>query len=249
MCKAHFISCFANSCNLIKFLKQYLNIFVRNFVSCIQIRFVSTEKNYAHRLACILLILMSDINKGVSNTKIISFADDTRVYNNVNTVDDCNVLQSDLESVYNWADVNNMLFNTSKFDDFSFACQNNFLSSNVNPDLNIISQHDNVNDLGMLMSYDCSFEKHILSVSSRCSSLAGWILRTFASRDKLTMLTLFKSVVLSRLDDGSLALNPYKVKDISLLESVQRAFTKHINGIVPNLNNPITCYNSIIRGR
>ena len=54
MCKAHFISCFANSCNLIKFLKQYLNIFVRNFVLCIQIRFVSTEKNYAHRLACIL---------------------------------------------------------------------------------------------------------------------------------------------------------------------------------------------------
>ena len=41
---AHFISCFANSCNLIKFLKQYLNIFVRNFVLCIQIRFVSTEK-------------------------------------------------------------------------------------------------------------------------------------------------------------------------------------------------------------
>ena len=52
---------------------------------------------------------MSDINKGVSNTKIISFADDTRVYNNINTVDDYNVLQSDLESVYNWADVNNML--------------------------------------------------------------------------------------------------------------------------------------------
>ena len=54
MCNAHFISCFANSCNLIKFLKHYLNIFVRNFVLCIQIRFVSTEKNYAHRLACIL---------------------------------------------------------------------------------------------------------------------------------------------------------------------------------------------------
>ena len=40
----------------------------------------------------------------------LSFADDTRVYNNIKTVDDCNVLQSDLESVYNWADLNNMLF-------------------------------------------------------------------------------------------------------------------------------------------
>ena len=31
-----------------------MNIFIRNFVLCIQIHFVSTEKNYAHRLACIL---------------------------------------------------------------------------------------------------------------------------------------------------------------------------------------------------
>ena len=81
------------------------------------------------------------------------------------------------------------------------------------------------------MSSDCSFEKHILSVSSKSSSLAGWILRTFASRNKITMLTLFKSLVLSRLDYGSQLWSPYKVKDISLLESVQRAFTKHIKGM------------------
>ena len=68
------------------------------------------------------------------------------------TVDDCNVLQSDLESVYNWGDVNNMLFNANKFDYLSFACKNNSLSSNVyvNLDLNIINQHDNIKDLGIL---------------------------------------------------------------------------------------------------
>ena len=127
--------------------------------------------------------------------------------------------------------------NASKFGYLSFACKDNSLSSNVyvNPDLNIINQHDNIKDLGilLLMSSDCSFEKHILSVSSRCSRLAGWILRTFASRDKITstMLTLFKSLVLSRLDYGSQLWSPYKAKDIRLLESVQRAFTKHIQGM------------------
>ena len=87
---------------------------------------------------------MSDINKGVSNTRIIRFANDTRVYNNINTVEDCNVLQTDLESVYSWADVKNMLFNANKFDYLSFTCRNNFLSSNayVNPDFSIINQHD-----------------------------------------------------------------------------------------------------------
>ena len=45
------------------------------------------------------------------------------------------------------------------------------------------------------------------------------------------MLTLFKSLVLSRLDYGSQLWSPYKAKDISLLESVQRAFTKHFQGM------------------
>ena len=47
------------------------------------------------------------------------------------------------------------------------------------------------------------------------------------------MLTLFKSLVLSRLDYGygSQLWSPYKAKDIRLLESVQRAFTKHIQGM------------------
>ena len=143
----------------------------------------------------LFLILMSGINKGVSNTRIISFADDTHVYHNINTVEDCNALQTNLESVYNWADVNNMLFNALmqiNFIIYLLRAEIIFLSSNayVNPDFSLINQHDNTKDLGILMSSNCSFAKHILSVSNRCSSLSGCILRTFASRDAFTILTL-----------------------------------------------------------
>ena len=39
----------------------------------------------------------------------------------------------------------------------SFACGNNFLLFNayVNSDFSIINQHDNIKDLGILMSFDC----------------------------------------------------------------------------------------------
>ena len=53
------------------------------------------------------------------------------------------------------------------------------------------------------MSSDCSFEFHIANLNKRTTQLTGWILRTFTSRDKLTMLTLFKALVMSRLDYGS----------------------------------------------
>ena len=50
-------------------------------------------------------------------------------------------------------------------------------------------------------------------------------------RDLHLMLTLFKSLVLSRLDYASQLLSPYLLKHIYLIEKVQRAFTNHITGI------------------
>ena len=82
------------------------------------------------------------------------------------------------------------------------------------------------------MSKNCSFDSHISSLSRKCKNLAGWILRSFVSRDKLTsMLTLFKSLVISRLDYAFQLWSPHKISQITLIEKVQRSFTKHITGM------------------
>ena len=76
------------------------------------------------------------------------------------------------------------------------------------------------------MSSNCSFEQHIIELRKRCTGLCGWILRIFSSRESTVMMTLFKSVVLSRHDYGS----PTKIHQIILIERIQTAFTKHIKG-------------------
>ena len=63
----------------------------------------------------LFLILMSDIDSGVLNAKVVSFADDTRLYSNISYVEDCDSLQSDLNCVYDWPKTNNMVFNSQKF--------------------------------------------------------------------------------------------------------------------------------------
>ena len=56
----------------------------------------------------IFLIMISDINKGTTSSKLISFADDTKVYSNIAQADDCDNPQFDLNTIYNWALQNNM---------------------------------------------------------------------------------------------------------------------------------------------
>ena len=101
----------------------------------------------------------------------------------------------------------------------------------IDPSMNIISPSTHVLELGTSMSSNCTFDHHISNLYRRCSNLAGWILRTFTMRDPHLVLTLFKSLVLSRLDYASQLWSPYLLKHIYIIVKVQRAFTKHITGM------------------
>ena len=107
--------------------------------------------------------MISDINKGITLSKLVSFADETRVYSNIAEADDCDNLQYDLNSIYKWAVHNNMFLNSEKFLYNSFSSSLSFDSYNVyaNPNLEIINSSDNVLDLGIFMSSNCSVEFHI----------------------------------------------------------------------------------------
>ena len=235
----------------------------------------------------LFLIMISDIDKDVSASKLVSFADDTRLYSGVGDVADCDKLQLDLNAVYDWASSNNMFFNSKKFSYVCFSSNASAYKSNlyIDPAMNIIGPSTHVRDLGVSMSSNCTFDFHISNLYKRCSNLAGWILRTFTTRDPQVMLTLYKTLVMSRLEYASQLWSPYLLKHVYLIEKVQRAFTKHISGmcflsyskrlevlklyslqrrrerygiiyvwkmiegLVPNLSDPITCSFSDRRGR
>ena len=107
------------------------------------------------------------------------------------------------------------------------SCNHIYLS----PSMNIINSNDHTRDLGITMSGDCSFNEHINLRTKQCRQLTGWILRTFKSRDKCTMVALFKSLVLPRLEYGCQLWSPTSVNQINAIENIQRKFTKHITGM------------------
>ena len=78
------------------------------------------------------------------------------------------------------------------------------------------------------MSDDGLFDYHIEKLVQSASQLSGWILRTFESRDELTMKTLYKSLIQSKLDYCSPLVIPSSAEMTMKLESVQRAFTRKI---------------------
>ena len=56
----------------------------------------------------LFLILIGDIDRGLSEAFLSSFADDTRIGCAVDSTNDIQALQADLDTVYQWTHVNNM---------------------------------------------------------------------------------------------------------------------------------------------
>ena len=118
---------------------------------------------------------------------------------------------------------------------FQYICFSPHSSSSSNvytsSSFDIINYSKNIHDLGIYVSSDCSFDFHISNLVQRIKHLTGWILRTFSSRDKLTMLTLLKSLAMSRFDYGCQLWSPNLIKHINMVEKVQMSFTRFISGM------------------
>ena len=182
----------------------------------------------------LFLLHIADIARGVSaSTTTSSYVDDTRASRSiVDKGSDCQTLQEDLTSIYHWAEEVNMTFNSEKFEclrywprtqkpDFSYKC----------PDGTVIEEKEHLRDLGVEMSSDLTFTIHIANVVTAANKLVGWALRTFRRRSKVVMLTIWKSIIQSKLDYTSQLWSPSDQASIGSLESVARHFTAKIDGM------------------
>ena len=150
----------------------------------------------------IFLILVSDIDSDVKFSILKSFADDTRVTKIIVDIIDSLNLQKDLNKIYEWAKLNNMEFNDSKFEllrygkNDSLKTETNYLSSNMS----VIVEKEQIRDLGVIMTNDGTFKHHILQTIDSAKQQSSWVLRTFKTRAEIPMLTLWKSLVLPKLE-------------------------------------------------
>ena len=81
--------------------------------------------------------------------------------------------------------------------------------------------------LGVWISSDLSWTKHIETTCSKARRVLGYMYRTFAPHcESDTIISLYKSQVLPILDYASVVWEPHLKKDKLLLEAVQLQATR-----------------------
>ena len=180
----------------------------------------------------LFLVHIRGINLDLSQgTSASSFADDTRVLRGVRSLEDCEQLQADLHSIYEWAKDINMVFNSTKFEWVRYSAPKELppAFNYLGPDSSSIEQKDSLRDLGVLLSSDLSFTLQIEKVVNTASQMVGWGLRTFRGRSSYLLLTLFKTLVQPHLDYCSQLWSPTQQCSINKIEQVQKSLVSRIS--------------------
>ena len=126
-----------------------------------------------------------------------------------------------------------MSFNNDKFEALRYGNDEDIKSLHhyVTSDGKEINEFPHVRDLGVSMSSDGTFSDHITNIRDSANNLVGWVLRTFRTRSKIPMLTLWKSIIRPKLDYCSQLWNPTATGLIQSLEQVQKRFIRCITGM------------------
>ena len=123
-----------------------------------------------------------------------------------------------------------MVFNDVKFELLRYG-NNEDVKRNTtynSSNENVIEEHQSVKDLGVTMSNNCKFNDHINATIINARKLSTWIFRTFKTRAPSPMLTLWKSLVLPKLEYCSQLWNPWLKGNKMNLEMVQWSFIRKI---------------------
>ena len=189
----------------------------------------------------LFILFINDMEHCIKHSSIRFFADDTRIQKRISCESDVVELQDDLDSVIKWSIENNMALHEDKFEllvhmfapksiMYEFPFISEVLQYNTSNG-NILEASESVKDLGVLVSPALSWSPQINRVASRARAVASWVLSAFKARDRTTMLTLYKSLIRSHLEYCCPLWNPHLIRDIQVLEGVQRTFTSKIWGV------------------
>ena len=87
----------------------------------------------------------------------------------------------------------------------------------------------NLKDLGIYISEDCKFDKHINNTVKTTQRISSWTLRTFRTRGETGYENPAKNVIVPNIEYGSVIWSPTNATQINLIENIQKTYTSRIS--------------------
>ena len=178
----------------------------------------------------LFIIYINDLIQVLKNSNIRLFADDAKIFKVISSQDDAINLQCDIDKVVNWTKIWKLEFNVSKCKVLHLGVSNNeynYKMEHLN-EITLLQSATEEKDLGVIFDNKLQFDQHIGSIVRKSNIVLGLIKRNFKYMNEDIFVKLYKTLVRPLVEYASPVWNPKKIKNVKLLEGIQRRATKLI---------------------
>ena len=176
----------------------------------------------------LFVLYINDLPDILSSAKPYLFADDTKCLHISSAQSNHTLLQNDIDALTTYSNSWHLLFNEAKCVHlhFQFKSASNIPNYYINDKL--ICRKEETKDLGIIFNTDLCWDEHHRTITSRAYRCLYLLKRTFTTHAVASKKLLYISLVRAQLTYCSQLWRPYLMKDIIVLERVQRRATKFI---------------------
>ena len=159
------------------------------------------------------------------------YADDTKIWRQIHSYNDCEIIQSDINSLHKWATDNKMRFHPGKCKslcvtrnkEHDFQAELPFMKTIYTIGSNIIDNTDFEKDLGVVVNTKLDWLQQQNCVLNKAHKMLGLTKRTcHFITDSRKRKQLYLTLVRSNFEHCSIVWRPYFNSDIAKFESLQK---------------------------
>ena len=129
------------------------------------------------------------------------FADDTKIYRQITSVEDPRTLQRDINNLDQWAKTWQLPFNDNKCHVLHLRRTNPYHAYLM--DGNQLGQVDQDKDLGVLIDRQLKFHAHTAAACNKANQILAVVRKSFANLNEYVVPLLYKSLVRPHVEYGN----------------------------------------------
>lgn len=173
---------------------------------------------------------ISDIGLCFRHAQHLLYADDTKIYMKVNTIEDCMKLQEDLDRLSLYYLTNRITVNVAKCAHIQFTRRKNPIDYNFKLNNVSLNKVYSVKDLGVYLDSKLTFNSHFEYIVNKAYKNLGFIIRVTRDFTDISCIkVLYYAYIRSILEYCSTVWNPQYVTHEHSLERLQIKFVKYLN--------------------
>uniref|UniRef100_A0A1Y1K5G1 Reverse transcriptase domain-containing protein n=1 Tax=Photinus pyralis TaxID=7054 RepID=A0A1Y1K5G1_PHOPY len=189
----------------------------------------------------LFLIFINDLRMSIITSNSLMFADDLKIYSELVSVEDCNLLQKDIDRLLKWSLNNKLPLNISKCLVLSIFRTRINIRFDYEMFGTKLKRVESIKDLGVVYDSSLNFNKHIENIATSAYKMLGFVLRQSANFKCIrTLKILYFTLVRPRLEYASIVWLPHTLYQIKRIEKVQNRFLRFLyfkkNNTYPEFN-------------